>query len=104
VQDSLFMRAVDGLRDGPEITGGLFRRQRLIAYELGKVLALDVIHGEEVVPLVNSNLMDGDDVGMVKRRGRRRFSPKPMDELGRGVLTRINFRATVRPRLRWRAR
>jgi hypothetical protein len=87
VQNPLLMRVVNRLRDCPEITGGLLRGQRSIAHELREVLALDVIHREEMVAVVNANLMDGDDVGMLERRRRRRFGPKPMDELARSVLT-----------------
>ena len=80
------MGVVNRLGDQHDVARSLLRGQWPDAHELGEVLALDVIHGEEMVPFMNADLMDGHDVGMLEHRGRRRFRPKAMDELARGQL------------------
>ena len=80
------MRVVNRLGDHHDVARRLLRGQWPVAHELGQVLALDVIHREEMVPVMHADLMDGDDIGMLERRRRRRFHPKTTDELARGKL------------------
>src|SRR5262245_20160599 len=81
------MCEVNRLRDRFQVACSLRRGEWLVAHELGEVPALDIIHREEMVPFMNADLMDGNDVGMLERRRRRRFRPKTMDELARRQLT-----------------
>ena len=43
---------------------------------LAQRLAIDVLHGDERLPLVLADVVDGDDVGMLKASGRARFAQK----------------------------
>ena len=86
MQNPLLMRVVNRFRDQLQVARSLLRGQGPVANQLGEVLALDIIHREEMVPVMNADIMDGDDIGMLERRRCRRFRPKTMDELARGKL------------------
>src|SRR5262245_44526508 len=80
------MRVVNRLRDQLHVVRSLLRGQWPVANQLSEVLALDIIHREEMVPFMDADIMDGDDIGMLERRRCRRFRPKTMDELARRQL------------------
>ncbi len=80
------MRVVNRLRDQLQVVRSLQRGQWPLANQLSEVLPLDIIHREEMVPVMDADIMDGNDIGVLERRCRRRFRPKTMDELARGKL------------------
>ena len=86
MEDALVVRVVNRFSDLLYVTCRFFVRQWVTANQFGQILSLDIIHREEMVPVMNADIVDGDDIGMLERRRCRRFRPKAMDELARGKL------------------
>ena len=66
MQGPMGMSVVNGLGDGQHVLRGLLSRQRFTPDHFGQVTALDVIHRKEVFSVVLANLVDRDNVGVLK--------------------------------------
>ena len=64
-----------------------FQIERMPVHELAHVAALDVLHGDEVMPFSFIEIEDGADVWMIERRGEPRFAfETPQVGFARGQL------------------
>src|SRR5437016_11104952 len=75
------MRVLDGFSNELDVTRRLRRRQRSGADELGEVLSLDVIHREIMLAVVETHVVNGDDVRVLEERRRRDFAPESLNDL-----------------------
>src|SRR5207244_1855887 len=66
VEYSLAVSVMDGFGYLLEVLCRLPGWQGLLAHQLGQVLALDVIHGEEVLALVDAHVVNGDYVRVLQ--------------------------------------
>ena len=93
--------AIRGLRREGEQPSKI---QRARGHELSECSALDQLHRDERRPVLRSDLVDRDDVGMVQRRRRPRFlleagqALRVPGELRRKHLDRDDARELVVPR------
>ena len=71
--------AVRRLRGDPEKR---FRRNRPVRENLPQRPAVDELHGDELDAVGGTDVVDGDEVRVVQRRGRARFLLEPLDPLG----------------------
>jgi hypothetical protein len=82
VENAVLMSVMYCLRDGLEVSGSAFGGQRLIPHQFRQRASLDEVHGEERLAIVLANVVNGDDVGMLQRRGGAGLGPKPLEEVG----------------------
>jgi hypothetical protein len=80
MQDAAFVGVMHRFGDGFQVVGSAPGGQRLAAHQPRQALALDPIHHEEVLPLVDADFVNGDDVRMVQTRRRNRFRMEPFDQ------------------------
>ena len=88
------------MRDRPRPAGIPAQPGDLAEHDV-QALALDVLHGVVVDPLVLAHDEDRDDVGVVQEGGGLGLAPEP-DQLDRDPICRSGdstFNATCRPRL-----
>ena len=103
--------AVDDLRgvrdrqrfgDLPRDADGAFERQAL-RRQLPQRRALDELHRDVAIGVDDAGLVDGDDVGVVERRGERRLAQQPIERVvlrigPDGETRRMTLSAMSRPR------
>ena len=87
------------------VVGSLPGRKRVVTDQCREVGAFDVVHREEVLSLVFSDLVDCHDVRMLQVGSRFGLGQEAPHILFTGQLTgqEIILTATVRFRLTWRA-
>jgi hypothetical protein len=86
VEDSAFVRVLDGVGQRLDQSRRCERCQRLAGKLRGEVGTIHQVHGEILQPLVLAHLVDGDDVGMLQFRRRCGFGAETLDDLGSGKL------------------
>src|SRR5438105_4589674 len=92
MEDTPFMRVMDGRSDKLDIAGGTRRRQRLLTHELRQALAFHIIHREIVPTFVDAHVVNRHDVRMLKDGGSRGLRPEPLHEvLSRERTTKDQF-------------
>ena len=76
------MRVVQGVEHLRENANLFFKRQRLGLEDLRKVLALQVLHGDEDHAVDLAGFKDGDDVRVREARARLRLAHHALEVLG----------------------
>src|SRR5947209_8026690 len=82
MQDVSLVSKVDGLRDRLKIGGGALRRQWSLLHYGGQAAASNILHGEEMLAVVEADFVDGDDMRVLEAGGRRRFDAEALDSVG----------------------
>ena len=85
MQDAAAVGVVDGFRNGPHLGGGSARRREALAQDGCKSEAIDKLHGDEVLSVDFTDVMDGHNVGMLQRRRGLRLPPKAVNAFAAGV-------------------
>ena len=105
MDDALLVQMLDGPGDRRHQPDGRGDVDRPLGDPLGQALTLDVLHGEEVLPVELAHLVDVDDVRVAEPGGGLGLGLEPPDVLRREPrwLARIILTATVRSRAFCRA-
>ena len=81
MENAVLMSVMHCLRDGLEVSGSSYGGQRLIPHQFRQRASLDEVHREERLAIVLANVVNGDDVRMLQRRGGTGLGPKPLQEV-----------------------
>src|SRR5262245_40836966 len=84
MENAALVCVMDGFRDGFQTARSLSGRQRLLLDELRQTRAIDAIHHNEVLTLVETDFMDSDDARMLERAGCSGFGAKAADQFRAG--------------------
>jgi len=86
VDDAGAAGGVDGLRDGAAVPSGLSRRQWTVAQHRPQAAAFNEFHREVMLAFDLADIVDGDDVHVIQRRGGPGFPLEAFDGLLVGEL------------------
>ena len=86
VQDAVLMGVVHRLGNGLEVSRRAFGGQRSLADDLRQRAAFDIVHREVVLALVDTDLVDGDDVRMLQVGDGLGFGLEALHDFGLGEL------------------
>jgi hypothetical protein len=81
------MGVLDSFRNGLYVGGRPPGRQRAVPHESGHVGAIDIIHHQEMLSVVNANFVDANDIRMMKAAGRYGFDTEAPDHVLAGHRT-----------------
>ena len=83
MQDASLVRVMNRFGNELDVPRGFRAAQWTVAHELREVLALDVIHREVMLAVVDADVVNGDDVRMLEQRGSRDLAPEPLNDPAR---------------------
>jgi len=82
VQDASFVRVMNRVRDGLDVSRRAFGRQRLAVDEFCEVRPVHIIHNQKMLVVVDADFVNGDDVRMLQTPCRHRLNAKASDGIG----------------------
>src|SRR5438477_13101989 len=86
MNDAAAMSISDGFGDGPAVGRCGPGWERLLANDRGQAPSLDVIHGEKVLVVNRANLVDGNNVRVLKSSRGGGFALETLYAFGAGKL------------------